>query len=202
MEKNSAMKRTFFERLEDVLCRAESEPEITYPDLRVASVLVPLTEGAGSVLVVLSKRTDIVPHHKGQVCFPGGSREPNDDSLLDTALREAEEEMGILRGDVKILGRMEAVPTMTKFIVTPYVCAVPVNYHFTPDTFEVDEVFTVPLGTFLDFSQYRMTETVFKGDPYPVFFIDVSDWTIWGATAKILRKFAELVKEGGLDGYL
>lgn len=192
----------FIERLGEILKSAGTDPSIPHPELRIASVLIPLMEHQNSICVVLSKRTDNVPHHKGQICFPGGSRESGDSSLLDTALREAEEEMGIRRDDVLILGRMEPVPTMTKFIVTPYVCSVPMDYRFTPDVFEVEEIFSVPLSTFLEFEKYRMAETVFKGSSYPVYFVDYNDRTVWGATAKILRKFAELVKESGLDGYL
>lgn len=195
------MKGNFIERLGDTLKSAGTEPDIVYPDLRIASVLIPLMDCQGSISVVLCKRTDNVPHHKGQICFPGGSRESGDNSLLDTALREADEEMGIKRQDVQVLGRMDPVPTMTKFIITPYVCAVPMNYEFTPDTFEVEEIFNVPLQTFLEFEKYRMAETVFQGSSYPVFFIDYTDRTIWGATAKILRKFAELVKRNSLDSY-
>lgn len=196
------MKGSFFEKLEAVLEGAESDPKILYPDLRVASVLVPLVDKDGSVHVILSKRTDNVPHHKGQICFPGGSTESGDDSLLDTALRETEEEMGIMRKDIRVLGRMEPVPTMTKFIITPYVCAVPMNYRFTPDSFEVEEIFSVPLRAFLDFKRYRMAETVFKGSPYPVYFIDYNKRTIWGATAKILRKFGALLLGRRLDRLL
>ncbi len=196
------MSGTFIEKLGGILKDPGTDPDSPHPDLRVASVLVPLVESRGTVSFVFSTRTDSVPHHKGQICFPGGSRESGDESLLYTALREAEEEMGIRRDDVRILGRMEAVPTMTKFFITPYVCSIPSHYRFTPDPFEVDEIFYAPLKEFLDFGRYRTTETVFKGRSYPVYFIDYGERTIWGATAKIVRKLAELVKESGLDSYL
>lgn len=196
------MSGAFIEKLGAILIGPGTDPDSPHPDLRTASVLVPLMESRGTISFVFSTRTDSVPHHKGQICFPGGSRESGDELLLDTALREAEEEMGIRRDDVRILGRMEPVPTMTMFFITPYVCSIPPRYRFTPDPFEVEEIFTAPLEEFLDFGRYRTTETVFKGRSYPVYFIDYGEKTIWGATAKIVRKLAELVRESGLDSYL
>lgn len=196
------MKGPFFTELKSALIDPSKDPRIDHTDLRIASVLVPLADREGSVSVVLCKRTHEVPHHKGQICFPGGSKESGDPSLLDTALREAEEEMGLSRGDVDVLGRMDPAPTLSHFLITPYVCEIPPGYEFTPDSFEVEEIFSVPLNDFLHFPRYRTAETVFKGGRHPVYFFDFRDKTIWGATAKILRMFAELVKERELGKYL
>ena len=90
---------------------ATSEPPP--PGLRPAGVLVPLRDSGGEITVTLARRTEQVPHHKGQICFPGGSRDPGDLDLLATAMREAEEELGIRGADVEFLGAMERVPTVT-----------------------------------------------------------------------------------------
>jgi 8-oxo-dGTP pyrophosphatase MutT (NUDIX family) len=146
----------------------------------------------GETTVVLARRTERVPHHKGQVCFPGGSRDPGDRTLLATALREAEEELGIRPGDVDLLGAMEPVPTVTGFFIQPFVARIPDSSRFLLDGFEVAEVFDAPLSLFSDFSRYRAAETTFLGKPYHVYFLDYGKTTIWGATARILRDLGEI----------
>ncbi len=185
--------------LKKALFSASEIPPPPPPGLRRASVLIPLAEVGNEVLVVLSKRTEKVPHHKGQVCFPGGSVEEGDNSLLDTALREAEEEFSLKREDVDIIGRMDPIPTLTRFFITPYVGLIPYPYEFNPDPFEVEEIFTAPLSYFLDFSRYRETWTFFMGEPYPVYFLDYDGKVIWGATAKIMRYLAELLRREGIN---
>ncbi len=195
--------RSFFlSKLKDELIKKSQAPAKGQGWLREASVLVPLIDNGEEVSVLLSKRTEYVPHHKGQVCFPGGSREEGDSSLLHTALRESEEELGIRGKNVAILGSMPPVPTMTSFIITPFVGAISPDTAFTCDGYEVEEVFTAPLSLFLRLDRYRKTETFYRGAPYPVYFFDYQDRTIWGATAKILRNIAGLILEKDLDRYL
>ncbi|HEX9190762.1 MAG TPA: CoA pyrophosphatase [Candidatus Deferrimicrobiaceae bacterium] len=162
------------------------------PGLRPAGVLVPLRCAGGEVNVVLARRTERVPHHKGQVCFPGGSRDPGDRDLLATALREAEEELGILPSDVELLGAMRPVPTVTGFFIQPYVARIPDGARFLLNEFEVAEAFDAPLSLFSDFSRYRAAGTTFLGKPYHVYFLDYGNVTIWGATARILHDLGEI----------
>lgn len=188
----------FFERLSGVLGPVDAKSAA--PDgLRPAGVLVPLRArpagppGSGTeITVVLARRTERVPHHKGQVCFPGGSRDPEDPDLLATALREAGEELGIRKSDVELLGAIEPVPTVTGFFIQPYVARLPASATFRLDGFEMAEVFEAPLSVFEDFGRYRRARTTFLGDAYDVFFFDYPPYTIWGATAKILHRLAEL----------
>jgi len=160
--------------------------------MRSAGVLVPLRDAGGEITVTLARRTESVPHHKGQICFPGGSRDPGDRDLLGTALREAEEELGIRRSDVELLGAMERVPTVTGFCIQPFVARIPRDARFHLDGFEVAETFDAPLSAFTDFSRYRAAGTTFLGKPYMVYFLDYDRFTIWGATARILHSLAEL----------
>ncbi len=167
--------------------------------LRSAGVLVPLRvrpagpPGSGEeIAVVLARRTERVPHHKGQVCFPGGSRDPEDRDLLATALREAGEELGIRGSDVALLGAMDPVPTVTGFFIQPFVARLSASAMFRLDGFEMAEVFEAPLSIFGDFDRYRRARTTFLGEAYDVFFFDYAPHTIWGATAKILHRLAEL----------
>lgn len=169
---------------------ATSEP--LPPGLRSAGVLVPLRDSGGKITVTLARRTERVPHHKGQICFPGGSRDPGDRDLLGTALREAEEELGIRGADVELLGAMERVPTVTGFCIQPFVARIPRDARFQLDGFEVAETFDAPLSVFSDFSRYRAAGTTFLGKPYVVYFLDYDRFTIWGATARILHNLGEL----------
>ena len=183
----------FFESLKGVL--AQYGFPVEPPEgLRPAGVLVPLRLRNGKVTVVLARRTERVPHHKGQVCFPGGSQDPGDADLYATALREAEEELGITEGCVELLGAMGPVPTVTGFFIQPYVVRIPGTAEFSLDDFEMEEVFEVPLSVFSDFDAYRCAETTFLGEAYNVYFFDYGPHTIWGATAKILHRLAELAE--------
>jgi 8-oxo-dGTP pyrophosphatase MutT (NUDIX family) len=185
----------FFEVIRGALLRiAPSEPT---PGLRPAGVLVPLRDAGGEITVTLARRTEQVPHHKGQICFPGGSRDPGDRDLLATALREAEEEMGIRGADVELLGAMERVPTVTGFCIQPFVVRIPRDARFHLDGFEMAETFDAPLSVFTDFSRYRAASTTFLGKPYTVYFLDYDRFTIWGATARILHSLAEIVRRTG-----
>jgi len=161
--------------------------------LRPAGVLVPLRSRGNGVTVVLARRTEQVPHHKGQVCFPGGSRDPGDPDLLATALREAEEELAIRREEVELLGAMDPVETVTGFSIRPFVGRIPEAAAFRLAAFEVAEVFEAPLSVFGEFHRYRWAEADFRGRSNRVYFFDYGGHTIWGATARILRDLAERI---------
>jgi 8-oxo-dGTP pyrophosphatase MutT (NUDIX family) len=186
----------FFVRLKGVLGPLPNR--VATPEgLRSAGVLVPLRARGDEVTVVLARRTEQVPHHKGQICFPGGSRDPGDADLLETALREAEEELGIRRGDAEILGTMDPVVTVTGFCIQPFVANVSAAAGFSLDEFEMAEVFEAPLPIFAEFDRYRYAEARFRGERNRVYFFDYGPHTIWGATATILHRLAELVVECG-----
>jgi len=181
----------FFEQLQRGLSPAETVWPVP-PGLRPAGVLVPLRVVGGEPAVVLARRTERVPHHKGQICFPGGSRDPGDRDLLATAVRESEEELGIRAADVELMGAMEPVPTVTGFFIQPFLARIPADARFLLDDFEIAEVFEAPLSVFTDLSRYRAAETIFLGKPYHVYFLDYGPNTIWGATARILHNLAEI----------
>lgn len=191
------MSALFFKSLKMVLSQ-NGDPGASPDCLRPAGVLVPLYERGGEVMVVLARRSERVPHHKGQVCFPGGSRDPGDADLFATALREAGEELGIRREHVELIGAMEPVPTVTGFFIQPYVVRIPAETRFSLDDFEMEEVFEVPLSVFAEYDRYRCAETTFLGEEYRLYFFDYGPHTIWGATAKILHRLAELVGETSL----
>jgi 8-oxo-dGTP pyrophosphatase MutT (NUDIX family) len=163
-------------------------------EFRLAAVLIPLFVREDVVHVVLTKRTDHVRTHQGQVSFPGGAWEPGDDSLLTTALREAHEEVGLLPDDVEILGVLGDTPTaVSGFLVRPFVSAVPHPYDFVQDAAEVAGILSPPLEVFADPSRRREQIRERDGVRYPIYYFDVDDETVWGATARMLVALTDLL---------
>lgn len=164
---------------------------------RAAGVLIPLFLAEGEVWVVLTRKSDHLPHHSGQVSFPGGSREPQDASLEATALREAHEEAGIDPRHVDMIGPLDDMPTATTgFVIRPFVGVIPHPYAFEPDGYEVARVFASPLGVFADLDRRRTEHWERSGARHPVYFFDdVDGELVWGATARILVGLIELLDE-------
>lgn len=157
--------------------------------LRRAAVLVPLFVRDGMLWVVFTRRTETVEHHRGQISFPGGVEEPEDEDLAATALRETQEELGILPGDVRLLGALSPIVTVTDFAVAPFVGAIPQPYAFTPAESEIAEVIEAPLAALRD---PAILETrVLPGRDEPVLFYQHGRHVIWGATARILAELLE-----------
>ncbi|NML14144.1 CoA pyrophosphatase [Azohydromonas caseinilytica] len=159
-----------------------------------ASVLVPLVEHAdGSLHVLLTQRTAHLKAHAGQISFPGGRAEPGDADAVYTALREAQEEVGLEPAWVQVIGALPAYTTITAFRVTPVVGLLSAPYELRVDPFEVAEAFEVPLGWLMTPAHHRHHRIELDGAPRQ--FLSMP-WTaagsqreyfIWGATAAMLR---------------
>jgi 8-oxo-dGTP pyrophosphatase MutT (NUDIX family) len=162
---------------------------------RPAAVLVPLFERDGEWHVLLTRRTETVATHKGQVAFPGGKVDPDDRDRVETALREAEEEIGLKRGDVRVLGLLDDLITVTQWRITPVVGVIPHPYRFTPSHAELSEIFDVPLQFLADPANLTITtrEPAVPGPPIEVFHFYFGKYDIWGATARILRQLIALL---------
>ncbi|MEW6034390.1 MAG: CoA pyrophosphatase [Chloroflexota bacterium] len=168
--------------------------EIHSPELAPAAVLMAFYEKEGQILLSFTKRTDHVPYHKNQISFPGGAREKQDTSLLHTALRESAEEVGLDTSTVEMLGVLDDTPTIaSKFVITPYVAFLNTPPRFHINSEEVAEVIEVPLDTLLDHRNAREETQVVDGKTHQVFFYDYAGHTIWGATARVLRRFLDLL---------
>lgn len=154
--------------------------------LKPAAVLVPLVDRPGGLTVLLTQRTDHLAHHAGQVSFPGGHIEPGDGGPKETALRETEEEVGIDRGRVRVIGRLDTYVTRTGFVVTPVVGIVEPPFDVTPDPHEVAEVFEVPLAFLLDPANHQKCSRAFGGAVRYFYAMPYGRHYIWGATAGML----------------
>lgn len=160
-----------------------------------ASVLVPLVLRSEPTLL-LTRRTAHLRDHAGQISFPGGRAEPDDVDAADTALRETEEEVGLSRSYVEVIGQLPEYTTVTNFIVTPVVGLVSPGFSPDPDPFEVDDVFEVPLAFILDPANHERRLIEWQGERREVFAMPWEDrltdgtvlrYFIWGATAAMLR---------------
>ena len=163
-----------------------------------AAVLLALCQIDGELKIILQKRSERVEHHKGEISFPGGMVDRDDESLLHTALREADEEMGIQPGDVKVLGRLDDTPTISDFMISTFVGAIPSPYTFTPSEAEVAEVLLVPVSHLRKPSSYRDDVRLEDGEFHrmPIYVYDCH--VIFGATARILEQFLTLTKDAPL----
>ena len=164
---------------------------------RHAGVLIPLFSTNGGCNVLFTKRTDTVEHHKGQISFPGGAVDDEDGSFVDTALRESHEEVGIKPEDVKILGPMDDTLTLaSNFVIHPVVGLIPYPYDFVISDVEVERIIPVPLDVFHPENREARGDIFeYMGKPYlgPTFYYKGE--VIWGATAKIMDRFMDLIAD-------
>jgi len=146
---------------------------------------MPLFYSQGQYHILFTERSDEVVFHKGQVCFPGGTREPSDSDLLQTVLREAEEEIGLKAKDIEILGELDDIITfVTNYVISPFVAFISHPNSLRTNGREVKGAFSVPLSFLID-------EANFKQDSYAY---EYEGHVIWGATARILKQFIDLLK--------
>lgn len=158
--------------------------------LRSAAVLVGLVEHPEGFSVLLTRRTDHLQHHAGQVSFPGGRVEPTDDSPRHAALREAQEEINLDPQRVEVVGYLDPYQTITGFLVTPVVGFIQPPLALHPDPYEVAEVFELPLSVVLEPRNHQRQSRLYQGQQRFFYVIPYRDYYIWGATAAMLVGFA------------
>ena len=159
--------------------------------LTPAAVLFPIVLRDNGQTVLLTQRTAHLKDHAGQISFPGGRVEAEDQSPIHTALRETEEEIGLAREHVDILGFLPEYRTGTGFRVTPVVALVTPPFKLALDPFEVAEAFEVPLAFLLDPANHKRHSLHYRGALRHFFAMPYGDYFIWGATAGMIRSLTE-----------
>jgi 8-oxo-dGTP pyrophosphatase MutT (NUDIX family) len=158
-----------------------------------AAVLVPLFKKGQDCHLLFTKRSQEVKYHKGEISFPGGVVDEEDSELEETALREAFEEIGLKESDVQIIGILDDIVTITEFIVTPIVGLFPYPYPFKISEVEIAELIEVPLASLLDEDCFSEREIIRGGGKEVVYNYQYGHHNIWGATARILKQFLDLI---------
>jgi 8-oxo-dGTP pyrophosphatase MutT (NUDIX family) len=159
-----------------------------------AAVLVPLLD-RGEAHLVFAQRSTRVGHHAGQISFPGGRIDAGDPDDLHAALREAEEEVGLPRAAVEPLGLLDDTETFaTQFVITPFVGVVRGPVAWKPDGEEIERVIEVPVAALLERGCFRVERWERSGVARDVYFYDHPSATIWGATARILKQYLDLIE--------
>ena len=163
---------------------------------RPAAVLVPLVRREQGITVLLTQRTEDMPSHAGQIAFPGGRRQAEDADAKATALRETEEEVGISRTFVQVVGQVDHYRTGTGYEITPVVGIVTPGFTIHADPREVADVFEVPLSHFLDEKNHRIDSRVWQGRERRYYAMPYGDRYIWGATAGMLKNLHFVLTNG------
>ena len=175
---------------------AQRTPITAAPDgLMPAAVMLLLYRKDGEYCVLLNKRSMTVEHHKGEMSFPGGARDPEDANFEATALRETHEEMGIAPDDITILGRLDDNVTRSNFLVKVFVGTIPYPYEFLPSSIEIAEVVEIPIGVLRDPATLRWDSRIEDGERVAVRSYGYQQQLVYGATAKILDQFLDIIED-------
>ena len=161
--------------------------------LRPAAVMVGLLERANGLHILLTRRTDELEHHPGQISFPGGHIEDDDIDATAAAIRETFEETGIGRKNINIIGRLDTYVTRTGFSIVPVIGHIFGSFDLRPDPKEVAEIFEVPLAHFMDPANHQLLQRNFAGNIRKFYAMPYGDYYIWGATAGMLFNLYEVL---------
>ncbi|MBF6600877.1 MAG: CoA pyrophosphatase [Dehalococcoidia bacterium] len=185
-------------QLDDIRARvaAYRPASIDEPALARAAVLLPLYQHAGELAVLFTVRSELVEHHKGQISFPGGGYDAADGDLRVTALRETWEEIGVAREHVELFGQLDEMVTISDFLVRPFVGLItqPGPYPFVHSEVEVAQILEVPLRHLQHAANVVAEERTYQGRTMMTYSYRFGDHLIWGATARIIHGFLDLVQ--------
>ncbi len=187
--------RSVIVKLEEALAKRHVVRAVA-SKMKASAVLLPVFMKAGQYHLLFMQRTERVTDHKGQICFPGGAYEKSDGALLNTALREAEEEIGLSRTHVRILGELDEMPTAaTNYAISPFVALIPYPYPFKLDRWETEELLEIPINTLMEKGCATEGVTIIDNNEVVTYFYKYGDKVIWGATARILKQFLAIIKD-------
>lgn len=189
---NNCSFKTFKKHIKGKLASREKSV-LNYPEYRKAAVMILFLEKDGTPHVLLTRRTDRVSTHKGQVSFPGGGYDSSDRDFLQTALRETREEVGINPGDIEVLGEFDEFMTISGFHVHVFAGALNSAIDYNISTDEIDEILEVPFSLFCS-EKYTSREQIhFNGMDYEIYYYTYAGCVIWGMTARILTDFGRKI---------
>ncbi len=172
----------------------EARQRLMIDGFQQAGVLVPIIQTAEGPLLLMTKRTEQVETHKGQISFPGGMADSTDKDIVDTALREAYEEVGIPNSSIETIGLLDDLPTPTGFVITPVVGIIKDLPPLTPNRNEVAEILYAPLDFFIDGKNARTEQREWRGQNHEIWFYQFGEHLIWGATATITRSLLKKLR--------
>ncbi len=185
-------------KLEDALAHSggassdfDLNPDVKIPQVQLTPAAVLIGIRAETETVILTKRSARLKHHPGQIAFPGGKQDPIDMTLVDAALREAREEIGLPSDIVSVVGTLPPHQTVTGYQVTPVLALIHGYYDPVPEVGEVSEIFEVPLAHLLEPANFLIEGRRWQGRKRLYYTVPFGPYYIWGATARILRAFAE-----------
>ena len=161
-------------------------------NLRESAVLVPLCWNDGNPQIVVTKRSMDVEHHKGEISFPGGRVESTDKGLVQTALREADEEIGLKRQDVDVLGLLDDHISVMGYHITPVVGAIPYPYDFRINS-ESETLLLIPMRHAFSNTAWMAERSYYRGRGINIYFLEIEGGVVWGATARILKHFVDML---------
>lgn len=159
--------------------------------LKPAAVLLPLVERPTGLHLLLTRRSTQLRHHPGQISFPGGRQDPEDENLIQTALRETHEELGIPASQIRVIGSLTPLNTISLYDVLPVLAQVDANYRLTLSPDEVEQAFEVPLSHLLNPAHHIALTLPRAGRSHTIYWIPWQDSFIWGATASMIRQLAQ-----------
>ena len=171
---------------------AEHKPLKNLQINKQASVLIPLLESEGELFVLLTQRSEKLRSHAGQVSFPGGKQDTQDENSLETALRETFEEIGLNKKNIEIIGTLDQILSLHYYLVTPFVGLIPENFVSIPNADEIEAVFKVPLTFFMNGDNHWTEEFKTPIATVLVHHFNFQDFDIWGLTAKLILRLLEI----------
>ncbi len=181
----------FFSRLTEVV-KGHKPLLLELPGFKQAAVLLLFWRQDGAPHLLFIRRSQSVRHHKGEISFPGGVREPGDLDLCATAIREAQEEVGVSPRTISVLGRLDDSFSFSRYAIAPFVAVAPSPQPLSPNQ-EVAEILAVPLPSLLNPDRFSVDSRVLDGKTVPVYTYEIQDLVIWGATARIVKGFLDLL---------
>jgi len=184
--------RAMKQRLRQVLSLRQKQ-HVTATGRVPAAVLLPIYYKQRQYYILFTKRTETVKEHKGQICFPGGAYQEGDGMLVNTALRECAEEIGLIADEVEVLGELDDTVTVASgYIISPFVGLIPWPHTLKVDPREAEETIEVPISALLDKGCLREETKIIDGEAVTSYFYHYQGRVIWGATARILNQFLDV----------